>query len=558
MLKKRIQIVLMFCLVALSSANAQTEDVILRAMQDELNRNSKELSLPGFEKPFFIMYGLVDQKAMIVSATLGALMNSSEDRNRYKSSTRVLVGGYEFNDESLEDNLFSSPTAMEISLPLDDDYWGIRRSFWVTTDNVYRSAARHFEKHKQTLKETGKPLAEIPHRSFAKVPVQRIIQTQTPSSYNRAEWEAKVKELSSFFKQQPNINNSVVFVSFVEGHKYLVNTEGLVAKIPFSNATISAFVQTKDEKGKFSMERISHEAKTLDKLPSMDQLKADIAGMVKKLEDEKNIVELTEEYNGPVLLEGISVSETFASTILQGREGVFANDNIAKLKGFQFDEESISSDGKVGKSIVNNLISVKAKPFLTTFNGVDLLGSFQIDQEGVRPPDELAIIENGVLKNLLNNRTLTNPNQVANGFSDGPGVVEVTIAQKDSDKTLKEKLLAQAKKEGLQFALILREGSSRMGFVDAYKVDVNTGKEEQVKNVTLRQTGFKTWKRILGASEKYAAYNLDGQGFGRDGGQNHTSWIVPQAVLLEEAEVQPIKMPSLKEEEYVSSPLKKS
>lgn len=558
MLKKRIQIVLMFCLVALSSANAQTEDVILRAMQDELNRNSKELSLPGFEKPFFIMYGLVDQKAMIVSATLGALMNSSEDRNRYKSSTRVLVGGYEFNDESLEDNLFSSPTAMEISLPLDDDYWGIRRSFWVTTDNVYRSAARHFEKHKQTLKETGKPLAEIPHRSFAKVPVQRIIQTQTPSSYNRAEWEAKVKELSSFFKQQPNINNSVVFVSFVEGHKYLVNTEGLVAKIPFSNATISAFVQTKDEKGKFSMERISHEAKTLDKLPSMDQLKADIAGMVKKLEAEKNIVELTEEYNGPVLLEGISVAETFASTILQGREGVFANDNIAKLKGFQFDEESISSDGKVGKSIVNNLISVKAKPFLTTFNGVDLLGSFQIDQEGVRPPDELAIIENGVLKNLLNNRTLTNPNQVANGFSDGPGVVEVTIAQKDSDKTLKEKLLAQAKKEGLQFALILREGSSRMGFVDAYKVDVNTGKEEQVKNVTLRQTGFKTWKRILGASEKYAAYNLGGQGFGRDGGQNHTSWIVPQAVLLEEAEVQPIKMPSLKEEEYVSSPLKKS
>jgi hypothetical protein len=118
--------------------------------------------------------------------------------------------------------------------------------------------------------------------------------------------------------------------------------------------------------------------------------------------------------------------------------------------------------------------------------------------------------------------------------------------------------LAQAKKEGLQFALILRDGSSRMGFVDAYKVDVNTGKEEQVKNVTLRQTGFKTWKRILGASEKYAAHNLGGQGFGRNGGQNHTSWIVPQAVLLEEAEVQPIKMPSLKEEEYVSSPLKKS
>lgn len=281
MLTKRYLAIFLLFFSVLLIANAQTEDVILRAMQDELNRNSKELTLPGFDKPFFIMYGLVDQKSMVVSATLGALMNSSEDRNRYKSTTRVLVGDYEFNDESLEDNLFSSPTAMEISLPLDDDYWGVRRSFWVTTDNVYRSAARHFEKHKQTLKETGKPLAEIPHRSFARVPVQRIIQTQAPATFNRQEWEVKVKELSALFTQHPNINNSVVFVSFVEGHKYLVNTEGLATKIPFSNATISAFAQSKDEKGKFSMEQISHEAKTLDKLPSLDQLKAAIAGMVK-------------------------------------------------------------------------------------------------------------------------------------------------------------------------------------------------------------------------------------------------------------------------------------
>jgi len=534
---------------------AQSEEVILKAMKDELQRNAKELSLPGYEKPFFIMYGLVDQKTMVVSGTLGSIINSNEDENRYKSTTRILVGNYEFNDESLEDNLFSQPNAMEIGLPLDDDYWGIRRSFWATTDNVYRSAARHFEKHKQTLKESGKPLAELPHRWFGQVPAQKMIVTQPFVSVNRLEWEAKVRELSGLFKTVPGITNSVVFVSFVQGNRYMVNTEGLEAKLPFSHASITVFVQGKEEGGKFLFDQISFEAKTLDKLPAMAQLRLEVEKLIKRVEEEKKQPTLEEEYNGPILLEGAAVAQTFSSTLMAGREGLFASDNIAKLKGFQFEDESVSSEGKVGKSIMNALISIKAKPRLKEYNGVDLLGSFVLDNEGVSPADELTLVENGVLKNLLNNRTLTNANQTANGFANGPGVVEVTVAQKDSDKALRDKLLAQAKKEGLTFALILRDEASRGGMMNAYKVDVATGKEQLVRNVNLRELGFKTWKRILGASSTYVAHNLGGAGFGREFGPNFTSWIVPTAVLLEEGEVQPMRMPSLKEEEYITSPL---
>jgi predicted Zn-dependent protease len=534
---------------------AQSEEVILKAMKDELQRNAKELSLPGYDKPFFIMYGLVDQKSIVVSGTLGSIINSNEDDNRYKSTTRILVGNYEFNDESLEDNIFSQPNAMEIGLPLDDDYWGIRRSFWATTDNVYRSAARHFEKHKQTLKESGKPLADLPHRWFGQVPAQKMIVTQPFVNVNRLEWETKVRELSGLFKTVPSISNSVVFVSFVQGHKYLVSTEGLEAKLPFSNASITVFVQAKEEGGKFLFDQISFEARTLDKLPAMAQLRSEVEKLIKRMDEEKKQPTLDEEYNGPILLEGAAVAQTFASTLMGGREGLFASDNIAKLKGFQFEDESFSSEGKVGKSIMNALISIKAKPKLKEYNGVDLLGSFLLDNEGVIPPDELMLVENGVLKNLLNNRTLTNANQTANGFANGPGVVEVTVAQKETDKVLRDKLLAQAKKEGLAFALILRDEASRGGMMNAYKVDVATGKEQLVRNVNLRELGFKTWKRILGASSTSAAHNLGGAGFGREFGPSFTSWIVPTAVLLEEGEVQPVRMPSLKEEEYITSPI---
>jgi predicted Zn-dependent protease len=552
----RLKILLLFVGAGSSFAYSQTEDVILKAMQDELDRNQKELTLKNMERPFFIMYGLADSKSLQVSASMGALTSSSEDRDRIKTTTRVMVGDYEFNDESLDDNQNSGNSSINIDLPVDDDYWGIRRSFWASTDNVYRSAARIFEKNKKTLKETGKPLSEVPHRRFAKVPPARIIQNLIPATYSRTEWEQRIRKLSGVLTSVLNINNSFVFVNYTEGHQYLVNTEGLVTKIPFSNASLAIAVQVKNQEGKFFVEQKVYQTKTLDQLPTETQLMADMEQIIRQLEASQKIKELEEEYNGPVLLEGKTVAEAFSNSILRGREGIFANDNIAKLKGFQFDEESLSAEGKIGKNVINPQITIKAKPKLTHYQGVELTGNYQIDNEGVIPPGELAIIENGVLKNLLNNRTLTSSTQTANGFSDGPGVLEITIAQKDTDKSLKDKLIQQAKKEGLSFGLIFRESASRMGFVTAIKVYVEDGREEPVRYVSLREYGFKMWKRILGASEKYTAHNLDELLGDRGSRQVSISMIVPHAILLEEAEVQPFRTPSLKEEEYISRPLK--
>ncbi|MFM7859209.1 MAG: metallopeptidase TldD-related protein, partial [Flammeovirgaceae bacterium] len=297
-------------------------------------------------------------------------------------------------------------------------------------------------------------------------------------------------------------------------------------------------------------------AKSLDKLPTTEQIKSDVVQLMKRIEEEKKLASLEEEYNGPVLLEGMAVAQTLSTTLLRAKESIFASDNIAKLKGFQFDDESTTPDSKVGKTIINSYMSVKVKPTLAYYNGIDLLGSFLVDSEGVKPPDELTVIENGVLKNLLNNRTLTNTTQTANGFADGPGVIEVLVSLKDTEKSLKDKLIAQAKKEGLAFALILRSGSNRMGMMRAYKIDVATGKEQFVKNVNLREVGLKIWKRIVSASANYQVHNLVGAGFEREVGTNFTSWIVPSAILLEEAEVQPLNMPMLKEEEFISSPMK--
>ncbi len=46
-----------------TNGQSKHEDVILQAMQDELDRNMKELRLPDHDKPFFIMYNVQDQNS---------------------------------------------------------------------------------------------------------------------------------------------------------------------------------------------------------------------------------------------------------------------------------------------------------------------------------------------------------------------------------------------------------------------------------------------------------------------------------------------------------------
>ena len=538
-----------------SLAQEQSDDIILKAMQDELMRNMKDLKLPDYDKPFFIMYSIQDQKSYTIAATLGSIVRSSEKPFRFKSNTRVLVGDYAFNDESLEDNLTSAPTALEINLPLDDDYMGIRRSLWSSTDKVYRDAARHFQRHQQTLKESGKALSDIPHRSFAKGTPVKLISTLTPYSFDKSQWEEKLKNLSGLFLKHPSIQNSTVIFQFTEGYKYIVNSEGVIAKIPFRQTSFMSLGQLKNAQGEFAWDQISHQTFLPDELPSEAELKNEIEKMISNIENQLRMPKFEDEYSGPALLIGEVVADVFSNVLFNGPENIVASNSIPRLTGFQYQAEPLM-DGKIGKNILHESLTIKARPKLKSYNGTSLLASFDLDDEGIAPADELIVVENGVLKNLLNDRTITNATQTANGFSAGPGVLEVISSQKSSEKELKEKLIAKAKAEGLEYAFIIRNSPALMGMMNVYRVSLKDGKEELVRNAAYDEINFKTLKRILGASDKYIAHNLsapDFQNLNQRGGAG--SYIVPEAILLEELEIKSVQLPILKEEEYVTNPL---
>src|SRR6185436_3369918 len=119
--------VILFSAVQLADAQNKKEDVIMNAMHDELTRCMNEMKYEEYPKPFFIGFNITDSKSLTVMATLGAIIRSIEFPQKSRS-VRVLAGGYDFNDESLDNDIVSPPDLNEINMPVDDDYYGIRRS----------------------------------------------------------------------------------------------------------------------------------------------------------------------------------------------------------------------------------------------------------------------------------------------------------------------------------------------------------------------------------------------------------------------------------------------
>jgi hypothetical protein len=530
------------------------DDFILRAMKDELTRSVTDLKLPGQGKPFFIMYGVSNLRSYSVSGTLGAIIHSDEEPYREKTTVRILVGDYEFNDESLEDDLNSSPTLRELALPIDSDYAGIRRSFWSTTDNVYRNAAKHFASHQETVAEMKKSIDDIPHRKFGRVPPSRIIADSVAFSFDRKGWEQKVKNLSSLFLDKPSIVNSAVMIQCVQGYQYLANTEGTMVRVPEQFVMFMAMARMKNDVDEFVSRQVFHVATRSEDLPLEQQLETEIKQMILNMENAEKAEKFDEDYSGPVLLMGDAVSNILTGSLLSQREGIMASDNVQRLKGYQYSDSESVLDMKIGKTITSIDMTVKAKPKLKSYNGVSLMGSYEIDNEGVVPPDELTIIEKGVLKTLLNNRTITHPSQTANGFASGPGVLEITFASKDTEKTLKEKLIKKAKEEGLDYAIIVREAGEAGSFAPqtVYKVSVADGSETLVRNARLGVSNLKALKKVMGASADYVVDNRSSLRM-----EQPLSVITPRCLLIEELDVNSFRTPSLKQDEYVPSPLVK-
>ena len=180
----------------LGVANAAPPDVqakrspLLAAMQGELDRSVKTFGEQS-PKAYYIGYTITDTQRADVSGSNGALLSSSENRNRWLEVS-VRTGDYDVDSTHKVGARAAASAGPGEPVPVDDDAQVLRRTIWLETDKQYRAAAEGLIKVK-TGKEVKVETAEGNAPDFSREEPHTYIGPQVSFTLDRKPWEEKVR-----------------------------------------------------------------------------------------------------------------------------------------------------------------------------------------------------------------------------------------------------------------------------------------------------------------------------------------------------------------------------
>jgi len=563
---KSILLLLTVFIISSSLIQAQTKttrEIILSAMKDELARNMEQLQLDNLQKPFFISYTIRDTRTMEVTATLGSIVYSDENHVR-SHNVRVMVGDYQFTDENFRD---TSPGGFQRTLlqgtdqlPLEDDYYGIRRALWITTDRIYKSASEIYERKKAALEQQELSEEEKSLEDFSQAPVVKYTEPSRQFAMDRSKWEKIANEISAIFQIYPDIYSSQIRIYFYQGDAYFINSEGTEVVQPLTLVSVLINAETQAIDGEPLNDMIFYIGTIPQDLPAIKTIKQDVKTMAERLIILRAVPVFEDSYTGPVMFEDQSAAELVAQQFFGRSNGLLAyRQPIMAGRTSSRQIRSLSLEDRIGTRILSRDLTIKAVPNMETFSGKKLIGSYKVDAEGIKPPEEIVLVENGILKTLLSNRTPTTKVKEPNGHQRalistgrfagsrlGPSVILMTTSDGKAKAEMKNELLQLAKEEGLEYAIVVRKIMSVVKPILVYRVYVEDGKEDLVRSVRLGRLTLSALRRIYTAAEEQFLYQK---------GIIPASFIVPQSIIFEELEVEQEKRAYTPKLPVVPSPL---
>lgn len=552
-------------------AQDKGNSIIWKALEDEIRRDMDSLHTVDGPKPCFISASLEDMYSISVKSSLGGTLQADENKTR-SWGCRLLVGSYKLNDENFTGLDNGDPTEFQPdNLPLDNDYYGIRRTFWAGLDQTYRSASRNYNQKIESIKKKEIDQSALEIADFADAP--RVISREVPpfSIVGKDSLERYARRLSAAFRDYPGMVSSMVFIDLLVVNVYFVNSEGseVRSQIPLLRLAFRASVY--DEFGTALSNGFQYVAESLSSLPDEAILRENIRELAGYLDKLKAAPHFDDSYTGPVLFEGQSSTKVFLRALFNSENSMVA-----------YREELVSSDksqlyysrnrnafeARIGRVIAPKGFTIKDLPGSNAYDGVPLIGGYSVDAEGVRPPAELVLVENGVLKNLLSSRTPSRAIDASNGhyrFSVSqigcteqvaPSNILISSAEGRPDDSLKQQLIRKAKDQGLDYAILVKPLAGSNGNVPelVYKVDLQTGAEELIRAGYELDMGNVTFRDLASCSNKVSVHNMLFQGSNSDRVNNFSgtaqgiagipmSIIAPDAVLVDRARVTGDKKP---------------
>jgi len=541
---KNKSIIIIIFLIITSLLTAQ-ENLLLKAMKNELNRSFQGLKNKGKEPLYFLQYEINDEDIITLSASYGAITSNNHDNNRYLSvDTRV--GSYKLdNTHQLRGSSgfggfdFYSPSSSRI--PIDNDEYAIREVLWKTTDAEFKKAQERIMKVKSE-KET-KVTEEDTSADFSKISKEIYNGNEVKASIDTTLWLSRIKELSKIFKEYPWIYNSYITVTARGNTQYLVNTDGTEIIDGVNRYRVSIYADTKADDGMnlylfrpfFSYNETG--------LPSVDLLRTEIISLISDLSALRN-APLVEPYSGPAILENRAAAVYFHEIFGHRIEG-----HRQKLE-----REGQTFKDKVGAQILPDFLSVYDDPTTKNYLGQDLNGYYKFDDEGVKT-QKVTVVENGILKNFLMTRSpiqgfisSNGHGRRANGFKvvsrQGNLIIEST--NQVSYDSLKKILITECKKQNKPYGLVFKDiaggfTATGRGGTQAFNVTpllvqrvYQDGREEVVRGVNVVGTPLVSFSKILATGNDNAIFNGT---CGAESGMVPVSCVSP-SILTAEMEVE--------------------
>jgi hypothetical protein len=509
------------------------DNIILRAMRDELDRSMKKLKLENLEGPYFIAYRIQERSGTHASATAGSLLTSGELRNR------MLIVEVRVGSPALDNTNFLSlpvgPSGVArmfggvMPVTVENDYDELRRQLWLATDGAYKKALDDLSKKRAALQNRTRS-DEIP--DFTKADPVTISPAAAPViQLRQADLEAHVRDLSSIFVKTPDIHTSSVRISGGKSTVWYLNSEGssFVRQTPLVSLVAQAATQADD--GMPLQDFVTAYAPSLEQLPK----KAELEGMVRSMRANLQALRSAaapDNYTGPVLFEGQAAAEVFsqvfAPKLLAARMPISDNPQVTSRMTSQAENPLVD---RLGSRVLPTFLSVVDRPVLSQHGGVLLVGGYPVDDDAVRAA-ETQVVQAGILKTLLSTRNPVRGILSSSGNRRGnqalPSNVIVTTEGGLTAPELKQRLIDLAKQRGKEYGILVRrvgnpsiqssrdrvmfgpmmpgqEGTRLEGAILAYQVFPD-GSEKLLRNAQIGELSLSSFKDILAAGKDGLAY----------------------------------------------------
>jgi TldD protein len=519
---------------------------ILDAMKEELERNRTRLKLGENPPPYFISYSVKDLTQAYVAARYGALFDDSSNRDR-RVFADVRVGSHELDNSVNEEfdfnfSLKGTSYTTRKEAPLDDDLTALRTALWLITDEKYKTGLFNL------LKKKGEAVYVVddPKKppSFSREQPNTFIGPVTNYTFDRTRWMALVRKVSARFNEAGKIFDTDVRVTADKEVRYFVNSEGSRILTEQTFYGVHIYAVTRADDGQLLDDSRDYYGFREAELPGDDKLMKDAESLIQELLALRAAPAI-DPYTGPAILEAEAAGVLFHEAVGHRLEGD-RMDNDAEGKTYK---------GQIGRAVLPSFITIVDDPTLATLGGKSLNGYYRYDDEGI-PAQRVPLVDAGVLKNFLVSR------HPVDGFlrSNGHGRAQLnrrpvarmanliaSSTKQVSDAELKQMLIAEAKRQGKPYGLIIRDiqggntNTSSFGYQAfkgiprlVYRVDARDGKETLVRGVEVVGTPLSAVSKIVATGKTQGVFN----GFcGAESGNVPVSTVAP-ATLLREIELQ--------------------